>query len=517
MPRIRLTASVSIAPEIGVVQFRTGVRTVQIDTPHVKALATDVLPLLDGSHDKQKIRANVKGFSHASVSKFLRFLERNGLIEVAQNNDCTSLKTHVSEQQKLRRLVASCLNERSGIIKYLNLNPPDSAKLNMAWTSAVILNLAESATGTVLKETGFGAGLTALEAMTKAVAEALELYAARQCSQTDLRYCSLSDLDQDFLDPRQLSLYQLSQYRKPRFPYSRFTSRMQITWTRGSWLDSGQRVWLPAHLTYFRVDLSGEPEFSQVTTSGLAAGTTIENASLHAILELAERDAFITTWLCQLPSRRLLPDASLDHASARIISRFERQGMEVRFYLLENEINIPVVLCVVLGDGRQWPGATIGLGAGANCVTATGKALLEQALIGPAMRREMLAGKRVIPKRPQNIKTPLDHALYYTPKERARAFDFLDSKKMPAVSLSDLELSHTISLAGCLDRLRAAGVRVAIKDLTPSKFSTRFRVVRALATKLQPIHFGFDLARLGNPRLSRMMKKGINPHPHPLA
>jgi ribosomal protein S12 methylthiotransferase accessory factor len=424
----------------------------------------------------------------------------------------------VENPHQLRQLLAGWVDERTGIIKYLTSEPPDLSNLNVAWTSTAIMARAQSVESSV-RTSGFGAGLSAVEAMTKAAAEAVELYAASRCSDNELLHSSVSTLTEDFLDPRQLYLYNRAQYQQPDFPYHRFNARSRIAWTRGQWLDTGAAVWLPAFLTYFGMDLPREKDFSQVTTSGIATGTSLDDASMRAVCELLERDAFMTTWLCQVPARPLLPDSALEHGVRGIIREFEARGMKVRLYLLSAGTDIPVVLCLVLGDGKDWPGATVALGAHASAPIAARKAILEQALVGPSLRREMVARRRRIPKRLEDIASPLDHALYYIPKKRARAFDFLDSKDIRPVSLSDLEQPETISLEACVKRLNDASVRVAIKDMTPPDVATEspFRVVRAMATMLQPIHFGFNLARLASPRLKRMAKNGINRQPHPLA
>ena len=520
MSRIRLSSLVNIVPTIGGVQLRSDLRTVQIDTPDVEVLTTEILPLLDGTRDKHEVAAAVRGYSRSSILQLLDRLEQYGLFEIAPGDVCTTIDTEERlTTQKIRQLLPSWVDRRAGIIKYLTSDPPDPLNLKLTWTSAAILNPSKFAVDSKSKTTGFSAGFTAVEAMTKAAAEAMELYAAGHYSQSDLLNSSLTDLGEDFLDPRQLCLYQRQQYQQLNFPYARFTPRRPIYWTRGKWLDTGKPAWLPALLTYFGGSLPAEEQYSQVTTSGLATGFAVEDASLRAIWELVERDAFMCTWLCQLPARRLVLDSALEDGTLGIIREFEMHGMEVRLYLLNAGINIPVVLCVVLGDGKNWPGATIGLGAHDSPAVAARKAILEQALMGPALRREMLAGKRRIPRRPQDIRTPLDHSLYYLPKRRARAFDFLESRESHRVSLSELENKDVTSLNACVKRLKAAGVRVAIKDLTPADLSGEvpFCVVRALATLLQPIHFGFDLVRLRSPRLKRMMKSGLNPHPHPLA
>jgi ribosomal protein S12 methylthiotransferase accessory factor len=81
----------------------------------------------------------------------------------------------------------------------------------------------------------------------------------------------------------------------------------------------------------------------------------------------------------------------------------------------------------------------------------------------------------------------------------------------------------------CRERLEAAGSTVAYVDLTmPDLEPFPVRIVRAFATGLQPIHFGFGEERLGGhrpfsvPRLlgavdRDLTEADLNPCPHPLA
>jgi ribosomal protein S12 methylthiotransferase accessory factor len=518
-PNIRLASFVGISPTIGKTEFRSPRHRSQIEIPDIEVFATEILPLLDGTQDKHEVAAAVKGYSPGSIKQLLGHLEQLGFLEsVPRAAGTTYPSEQISSQESLRQLLVGCLDKRLGIISYLAIDPPDHSKLNVTWTTTAILNPSKFADRSTSRTSGFGAGFTLIEAMAKAAAEAMELYAASCYSTTDLLYSSRTDLGKDCLDPRELCLYQSKQYQQPLFPYPRFNTRKPIHWTRGQWIDNRKAVWLPALLTYFGVNLSSDEHFAQVTTSGLATGMNIEDAALRGLYELIERDAFMTTWLGRLPAKRLVIDELLDEVARTVIRKLDNSGLQVRCYLLKALLDIPVVLCVGAGDGKNWPGATVGLGAHQNPIVAVRKAILEEALMAPAMRRELLTRRRRIPKRANQVNNALDHALYYLPKSRARAFDFLDSGNISRVSLSDLEIPRIMSLITFVKRLKRVGVRVAIKDLTPELAQANsIRVVRALATKLQPIHFGFDRTRLASPRLRRCIKNGLNPDPHPLA
>jgi ribosomal protein S12 methylthiotransferase accessory factor len=388
--------------------------------------------------------------------------------------------------------------------------------LKFVWTSTAATPHPAAARGIPIKTRGFGVAFTAAAAETKAVAEALELYAASNCADDDLVFSSVARLKEDLVDPRDVCLYY--RYSDVRdLPLQRFSSRASIAWTQGQWLDTREPVWLPAFLIYFGARVSMDQSFAPITTSGLATGTSVDDAALRALCELVERDAFIITWLAKLPARRVIPDESLDSDTGAIVRRFQRRGLESRIYLLNAGIDLPVVLSVIFGDGKDWPGATVALGAHPDPIEAVRKAILEQALMGPGIRR-MLIDRWIVPRRRREIKTPYDHALYYLRPHRARDFKFLDSTNTPPISLSTLQTPNDLSLESVVCALARAGTRVAIKDLTPPDVavSSSFRVVRALATGLQPLWFGGETPRLISPRLRRFAKNVLNPRPHPL-
>ena len=132
----------------------------------------------------------------------------------------------------------------------------------------------------------------------------------------------------------------------------------------------------------------------------------------------------------------------------------------------------------------------------------------------------------------EDIRTLEDHAGFVSILTNLREFDFLISN--PEVErLPDLE-NHltgdpTQDLSRCVGLLRAVGSRVAYVDLTtPDIEPFGVRVVRGIATGLQPMHFGFGEERLGGSRLfdaparmgygdGKRTESDLNPCPHPLA
>lgn len=417
----------------------------------------------------------------------------------------------LDDPERLRTALAGLVDGRAGIVRYLVVNEPSAGEPELPVAATAVL---ASQAGTA--DFGSGKGLTAVEAMLGAVGEALERYSAAICPPGRRRRASLDELAGGAFDPRWLGLYSPEQYASDGFPFAPFDPARPIDWTRGRWCDSDEPVWLPALPTYFDFPAPPEERFCQVTSNGLAAGSTLADAELRAVLEVVERDAFMMTWLRRLPARRIALDG-LDAGSQEVVRQLGLCGCETRLYLLDAGIDIPAVACVGLGDGVRWPGATVSLAAHLSPGRAVRRAIVEQGHVGPYVRRLMLDGAHRVPDRAEAVRTLVDHALFYVPPERRPAIPFL-ADEAPPVALRDLPEPPEITMAECVRRLAAANVRAAVADVTsPDLAGGPFHVARALATHLQPIHFGHGLVQLGNPRLQPGGGAGLNPHPHPLA
>ena len=422
------------------------------------------------------------------------------------------------DPEELRRMLAGVVDPRTGIVRSLSLEAPSPVRYPEAPRTAMAI-LASPADGHAHAcgpEVGSGKGVTAVEALIGAVGEAVEHYSASYVDPAALRRAPAAAMIADHLPPDRLCLYDEAQYARPGFPYPRLDAGTPISWVRGRWLDGGSAVYVPALPTFFDYPAPPEESFCQVTSNGLAAGATHAGAAMRAALELIERDAFMIAWLARLPGRRIHLDASVDPGTREVARQLAERGARIEVYLLDVGLGVPTVVAAGFGDGRRWPGATVAMAADLSPRAAIRKAVLEQGHVGPYLRRLMIEGKRAIPERPEDVHTLEDHAIYYFPPSRAGAFAFLG--RGGETGAADLEEPEDPSLGLLVERLRAAGLRVAVVDLTsPDLDRTPFRVARAVGPDFQQIHFGHALARLGNPRLVAMAPRGINPDPHPMA
>jgi ribosomal protein S12 methylthiotransferase accessory factor len=368
--------------------------------------------------------------------------------------------------------------------------------------------------------TGAGKGKTAVSAMIRAVGEAVERYSASRLDDATLRRATVDELRDEgsaVLAPSDLCFYGEEAAARCDFPYARVSDKAELDWVLGHFLDRGALVYVPALCAFFDYPAPPSELFCQVTSNGLAAGATSGDASFRAALELLERDAFMMTWIARRPARRVRLDATIDPVTREVARQLGERGARLEVYLLEGAPKVATVMAVGYGDGHRWPGATVALAAHPSPHAAVEKAVLEQAHSGPYFARMMIDGTRRVPERPEDVHSLDDHAIYYFPKQRAGAFAFLDEGGQ--IDARELDEPEDPGIEGVKEQLRAAGLRIAIVDLTSADLApTPFRVVRAVGARFVQIHFGHSLAQLANPRLAAALGgRAANPDPHPMA
>ena len=366
---------------------------------------------------------------------------------------------------------------------------------------------------------GEGKGATKEAAVWSAIGEGIERYAASLWDASVLIHASFHELGEQAFDPRWLVLYDEEQYARKEFPFAPFDPVTPMYWTSGHWLDTGEKVWIPALATYMHFPARASERFGQTTSNGLAVGATFEDAALRALYELIERDAFMLFWLARRPALRLA-EYGCDAVTHRALREVERLGARTELYVIDTGTQHPTVVCLGLGDGRSWPGATIGLGTHADPDIALQRAVLEHGHCGPYIRRLMREGRHDNILTSEDVLTGLDHSLYYVQPVRAAALDPFRSDTEAPASLADLRSTfrQDATLTNCVARLRDAGIRAAAVDVTsPDVALAPVRVVRAFGTYMQPIHFGTANRRLKNPRLERLLLTGVETNPHPIS
>jgi ribosomal protein S12 methylthiotransferase accessory factor len=370
-----------------------------------------------------------------------------------------------------------------------------------------------------------GKGVTDEEAMLGAIGEAVEHYCASHPALKGIRRAPASSLDGEWVDPREFVLFSDRQYESDSLPFSKWDSDHETPWIRAEEMPSGKLVWVPATLVYLNYRGDRVEDFiCAPTSSGLAAGPTLESAFHKAVLELLERDAFLVTWLNRIPVAEI--DFSVEQGPvAEIRSAFKASGTEIRMFLLATDLPVTAVMAVALDQTGTGPAAIVGLGCDVVPSDAVRKALFEVGQIYDLLRRRYVEGKADALNSYSDVQTLEEHAAWFLRRDHLHELGFLldHGRTVPLVDIK------THDASGLLDAIIQRGYRAFRLDLTtPDVKPYPIRVSRALVTQLQPIQFGFGRERLGGRRLYELPRvlawsdgdateDTLNPCPHPLA
>ncbi len=378
-----------------------------------------------------------------------------------------------------------------------------------------------------------GKGLTEREAMAGAIGEAVEHYCAAHFDKRRTRLAAWAAISNNAISPLDFVLYSPVQYASSDFKYHRWSPNDEVTWMEARELPDGNPVFVCSTLIYL-VDRMMRPEdfLCPTTSNGLACGPNVETAVLNGLYELIERDGFLLHWMNRLPAPEVnFPEGAGPAASIR--SHYRRFGVEVRVFNVTTDLPAYVMMAVALARDANAPAALVGLGCHLDPGIALLKALMEICQIRPGhlqrWRKASPAGRlRVY----QDVHTLDDHSDFAGLPERIGEFDFLLANGRRQ-DLEDLPARTTGSLMGdleaCVSNLNHLNYRVLYADLTtPDVACYGLRVVRVLATGLQPMHFGYGEERLGGRRLFEVAwrmrispaprtEEDLNPCPHPLA
>ena len=378
-----------------------------------------------------------------------------------------------------------------------------------------------------------GKGMTEEEAIRGAIGEAIERYCASHVDHSALITSPWQSISDHAVAPPEFVLYSASQYEAAKLPYHRWDPKDEVTWVSAHELPSGQIVQVPASLVYLQFQQNRpEDSFAAGTSNGLAAGPTLEYAVLHGLYECVERDAFLTTWMARLPATEISFTAAAPLANS-IRTHYRRFGVDVRVFRMCTDIHAHVMMAIALDQTGSGPAAVVGLGCHASPVKALSRAMLEicQVRPGEARRyRDEPPANRL--KRVEDIKSLEDHSAWATMPEHLHEFSFLldNGRTQTLEDLPDYSTGNVKQdLDHCVNSLHHCGSRALYVDLTTSDVvDYNIHVARAIATELQPIHFGWGEDRLGGRHLFELPHKlgftaaplteaDLNPCPHPLA
>ncbi len=144
-------------------------------------------------------------------------------------------------------------------------------------------------------------------------------------------------------------------------PFSEFT---KLEWVMGHDIMNDMEVFVPANAVFHPYDPRNGVKLFRSNTNGLASGNTIEEAVLHGLLEVIERDALSIAEYTRNPGTEIMLSES-DGINFGLKTRLEKAGIKVKLWLLGSDVDVPTVVAA-LDDIVLRDPALLVMGAGSH-------------------------------------------------------------------------------------------------------------------------------------------------------
>ncbi|MFE9451715.1 TOMM precursor leader peptide-binding protein [Streptomyces sp. NPDC006739] len=364
------------------------------------------------------------------------------------------------------------------------------------------------------------------------------------------------------LDPTTLGEHTDEQLAHPSCQVLPYTADTPMDWVWGHDLASGEPRLVPAEAGFYQYEQrfklsrhaaraarvvarqaraagrTPEPgtlrKYFHDSSSGCAAGASLQEAALHSLLELAERDAFLLSWHRRTPLPRIANASITDPENRSLIDLMHTRGFEVYVLVAKQDIDLPIVWVLAVNRRNPYPATYSSGGSGANPDTAIRGALREVAqLVTNKVQWNREEAERILADPWLLVELEQHPQLYTLPEALPRVTEVLGG---PEITLREafpgwpdiLRRASGGTVRGALDHVRglyaAAGLDriVLVNQTTREHADVGVSVAKAVVPGILPMCFGHAQQRLKNlPRLAAALAGTPEEHraipydPHP--
>lgn len=300
------------------------------------------------------------------------------------------------------------------------------------------------------------------------------------------------------MDPRVLVAYSARQYAQKSFPCVPFSLRRKYLWVKAMDAESGKVRSVIADCLYGHAALPlrfQKTAFTRASTSGMAAGTSQQDALCRATLELIERDAFVCAWIGRR-TPKMVKSSSLPQSAGARIAALNLAG----FRIVVSDVStdwVPVVS--VFAQSDQLPLTAITAAAHFSAEQALDKALDE-------IEGRIALAQNFLPSNPGDADPMRQIERYYRHRRTYKRSDFY-AEELDTVGLPTVGRTACRSWEQLQSRIFRDGFKLLAVNMTPEGAAIEqgrvpLHVVRAIVPGLVPIWFQKGLQPEGLPRFT---------------
>ena len=334
-----------------------------------------------------------------------------------------------------------------------------------------------------------GKGATVEQARASAMMEGFERYSAEKqdIDQEKISISAYNEIKNDsVLNPRNLLL--------PKSFENQNIEMQKLEWIEAEEIISESPILVPANAVFHPYIPNREIKPTAMAmfkgnTNGLASGNVIEEAVLHGIFEVVERDAWSIFELTKRNKKQIDLDTIENETVSELVEKFTSQGIKIKLMDITADLKIPTIVAsaddTVLKDAAL---LTLGVGTHLNPEIAAIRALSEVA----QSRATQIHGTRE-----DTVRADFMRKAGYENMKRTNKDYFVEEDEK--INLSDIENKITGSIKRdievSIEEVQKAGLdKVIYYDLTREEIGVN--VARVIIPKAEL--YCLDEERLGN-------------------
>ncbi|MER2013057.1 MAG: YcaO-related McrA-glycine thioamidation protein [Methanobrevibacter sp.] len=328
-----------------------------------------------------------------------------------------------------------------------------------------------------------GKGISKDHAKASAMMEGFERYSAERQNSDETIIATPNEIGRygDYIDPKSLNL--------PKDFEKKDISDINLEWSKSKDIISGNEYYIPTNAIFhpYASDSNAESLFKS-NTNGLASGNILDEAILHGMLEVIERDAWSIFELTHKNYAQIDTESIESELILDIIDKFESEGIKIKLMDFTADIKIPTIAASADDTITKDAGLlTLGMGTHLDPEVAILRALTEVA----QSRATQINGARE-----DTVRADFAREAGYERMKRINKYYFKDEEEK--ISLSDIENKSTSSITKDIeivkDELIANDIeKILYADLTRPEIDVS--VVRVVIPEMEV--YTIDPSRAG--------------------
>ncbi|SEK88039.1 ribosomal protein S12 methylthiotransferase accessory factor [Methanobrevibacter gottschalkii] len=295
-----------------------------------------------------------------------------------------------------------------------------------------------------------GKGISKDHAKASAMMEGFERYSAEKQEADETLIATTSAITQKgkYANPKTLNLPQ--KYEKEDI------SKIPLEWNIATDLISGEEYYVPSNAVFHPYNHENNVQsLFKSNTNGLASGNILDEAILHGIFEVIERDAWSIFELTHKNYSQIKLDSIESELINTIINKFESNGIKIKLMDFTADIKIPTIAASADDTITKDAGLlTLGMGTHLDPEVAVLRALTEVA----QSRATQINGARE-----DTVRADFAREAGYERMKRINKYYFREEEKQ--INFQDIENKSTTSINADLDIVKKELIANDIKQI----------------------------------------------------